>query len=436
MCQQARKLIHRVIIDYFAKDLGHFLKTLRPNSSSNLTHLSIGDLHGSIVRMADVLSTCPRLEELVIRYASIIDFTRLPDQLFPSLRVLRMIVREEPIDHENMLLLLKQVPSLEYLDIHPWQESKALAGIQQYCPSLKCLQYSSGGFHHCWDDFPMQHSHLPGLQCIQIHDPEINYYDPGAIDTLLKSNHSTLRVLDICVGSPSKEIDLGFPLLQRLVMQHRHSESNTGYGSWIPKHAANIEDLEVDMDAILKCPGLLESLKCIKNLRTLQLHLGEYRLHRYLEQLHHFLKQQIHMRSLELYINPANFHDEAWLTAIHDMHDLRCLDLHIQRRLPHIFAQFMKGISKHCPLLEQLHVRCERGVMDDSIVFLVQLKHLKEITLPTVDMSRMAIISLGTLETLKAINAISVSEDDTEALDLLMEARRDIHVVVSSNFNY
>ncbi|CDH61273.1 predicted protein [Lichtheimia corymbifera JMRC:FSU:9682] len=282
------------------------------------------------------------------------------------------------------------------LDIHAWQESKALTDIQQYCLSLKCLQYSSGGFHHYWNDFPTEHSPAPGLQCNQIHDPEITYYDAGGIDTLLKSNHTTLRVLDICVGTPGKEMDLAFPLLRRLVMEYRHSESEIGYGSWIPKYAPNIEELEVDMDAILKCSGLLESLKCITNLRTLELNLGEQRLHPYHKQkLHHFLNQQNHMRSLELYIHPDTFNDDDWHPAIHNMSELRCLDLHIPRRLPHTFDRFMKGISIHCPLLEQLHVRCERGIMDEVIVYLVQLKRLKDITL-----------------------------------------RRDIHIIASSNFNY
>ncbi|CDH61275.1 predicted protein [Lichtheimia corymbifera JMRC:FSU:9682] len=117
------------------------------------------------------------------------------------------------------------------------------------------------------------------------------------------------------------------------------------------------------------------------------------------------------------------------------MPELRSLDLHMRLPVHRTFPQFMKGISNHCPLLKQLHVQCSRGITDEAIVFLVRLKRLKEITLPIMDMSRMAIISLGSLEALEAIKVVPGLADDKMALELLMEARRDIDVTTSLRFN-
>lgn len=377
-----------------------------------------------------MLSSCPRLEELDIRYASTIDFTGAPRQPFPSLRVLRIVVREERIDHDRMLLLLKQLPSLAYLEIHPWQQLKALTDIQQHCPSLKCLEYSYNGAHKYWIDLPMDPSQ-PGLQSIQIHDLKGTADETIGIGDFLERNHTTLRVLDLCIGTQGKELNLMFPLLRHLVIQYRYPEANTVYGSWIPKYAPNIEHLVVDMHAIHKCRGLVGSLKYIKKLRTLQFYVGEQPLHPYHEQLHSFLTQQTDMQSLELCIRPDQFHDGAWFTAIYNMPELRSLDLIMSQPVHHTFPQFMKGILNHCPLLEQFYVGCRGGITHEAIVFLVRLKHLKVITLPLKDMSHMAIISLGSLQALKAIKIIPGPEDQKAALQLLMETRRDIHMTTS-----
>ncbi|CDH61276.1 predicted protein [Lichtheimia corymbifera JMRC:FSU:9682] len=220
-----------------------------------------------------------------------------------------MVVEEERIAHDCVLLLLKQLPSLEYLEIHPWQQLKALTDIQRYCPSLKCLQYSADGVHQYWINLPMDPSQ-PGLQSIQIHDLNATADEASGIDNVLKCNHSTIRVLDLCIGTQGKELNLMFPLLRHLAILYHYPEANTGYGSWIPKYTPNIEELVVDMHAIHKCRGLMGSLKYIKNLRTLEFYVGELSLHPYHEQLHSFLAQQTHMQSLDLYIQPDQFHDE------------------------------------------------------------------------------------------------------------------------------
>lgn len=364
-----------------------------------------------------------------MRYASSIDFTCIPQQLYRSLKVLRIHVAGKEIDQPKVLSLLHQLPRLQYLDIVPWKGSTAMTDLQQHCPSLKCLQYASKCYYNTWRDLPMEDSTRPGLQYLQIHDPEGQYYDTEQLNNMLKNNHETLRVLDLCLGNPSTEMNLPFPALRRIVIQSQYALDSC-YGWWILDHAPNLDELKVDMLNVHKFPSLIPMLLRIKNLRSIQFHVGDPFASGYNhDMLHRFFEQQSHhLQSLDIYVNPDMFENDRWVSSIHSMSQLRYLEMNLHEDIGVCFEPFMKGLSNGRRLLQQLHLHCALGVTDKEIIHLLQLKMLQAITTPISDMSRMAILSLASLDNLKVLNIIPGNENDMDAVQLLANTRSDIKV--------
>ncbi|KAI7873823.1 hypothetical protein K492DRAFT_200424 [Lichtheimia hyalospora FSU 10163] len=420
------------IKDFHGECLDPFFQALQSHSS-HMTHLKIGDIHGATVRIADVLSSCPYLESFEIETARF-DLTHLPQQSFPSLKKLRIGANNDYIPDDNMMSLLKLLPSLEYLGVSPWQTTKPLIAISQHCRSLKFLQYGSRYMGQDWHRLSMNLHH--GLQCIQMQGLRDTTYDPRDMDHLLACHHNTLQVLDIRLSSQSTDLKLSFPRLRRLVIKSRSMDDPCFYGWWIPRYAPNIQEFEFDTNVVDKCPGLLLGLQRHFTLRSLKVHVND----RYLPQscrllLRDFLKHQTQLQSFEAHVQSYMLVDGSWLTSIYSMSRLQLLDLHIADDIYPVSSDFMESLSRHCSLLEKIHIRCGRGITDDILLH-IQWKYLNELTIPIADLSRTTIMSLMTRAHLKILNIIPSAHDDEKALTMLKRARPDIHISRSYDYRY
>ena len=343
-----------MVTAYCDERLDPLLQDLESHSS-HLTHLTLGFVHRAIIRMADILSSCPYLQSFEVESADL-DLANLPQVTFPSLKTLRMGASYEHIPDDDMVSLLKLLPSLEYLGIDPWQTTKTLTAIQEYCRSLKFLQYGPQRRYKDWKQLPMDSQH--GLQYMQILGHPNSSYDASDIDPLLECHHNTLQVLELSLGSQSTDLDLSFPRLRRLIIKGGSIDQQCFYGWWIPKYAPNIEEFEFDANAIDKCHGLLEGLHHCTRLVSLTLHAdtGDLNWSSH-SQVHDFLKHQTQLQSLEAHIHSDMLTDGSWFFGIYSMSQLKCLDLDIVDDPCPLITEFVEDLLLRCPLLEKLHFR-------------------------------------------------------------------------------
>ena len=418
---------------YYDERLDPILQDLGSHSS-HLTHLTFGYVREATVRMADILSSCPHLQSFEVESAHF-DLTHLPQGTFPSLKTLRIGAAYQHIPHDDMVTLLKLLPSLEYFGINPWQTTKTLTAIQEYCRSLKFLQCGPQPMNKDWKQLPMDSQH--GLQCIQIQGLRNEIHDPCDIDLLLECHHNTLQVIELSfLCSQSIDLNLLFPRLRRLVIKSGSMDESCFYGWWILKNAPNIKELEFDTIVSENCHGLIQGLQHFTSLGSLKLYADTgYLLPTSHSLLHDFLKHQTQLQSLEAHVKSYMLADRSWSTSICSMSRLQYLDLYIVDDTYPSSATFVKYLLRHCPLLETLHLRCRRGITDHILLF-IRWKYLNELTIPIVNLSRTGIMSLINCVCLKNLNIIQSADDDEKAVKMLMKARPDMQINSSDFYRH
>lgn len=334
-------------------------------------------IQGQWIRLDGILDRFPYIE---LFSSGNVDLSPLRNT-YSNLKSLLIQSVRQPLEENEILALLKQLPALRYLKLPRCQSSRPLSIIHQYCPSLRTLTYSMGEDADtiCNDIMVINDAGLHSLTIEALHG-----FQTQDLAAVLTANSDTLVNLSLFGETASQgnilnlDPNVRFARLRNIVFRLGAGQQGKDFLQWLLKHAPNVEAVVVARYNV-DDPHVYASMKDIRSLDSLDFVLPSPSLIRVLE--HHTslgLESSLHT----ITINFNGDHGLHALSVVSRLPTLEVIDLQLgDAIMGQEFVAIMEKIFVGCHFLEELGLHCDHELPHDIIHTFRMCAHLASLTL-------------------------------------------------------
>lgn len=212
-----------------------------------LRHLTIRRMH---VSLHDLLLACPNLASLTLHENYNFDFKCITLTTWPTLTALSIPDISGHVAYDEMAQICKSFPSLQKLELYNCADMQCVFLVTDSFPSLTylSLDISSFGVTIKSSNRGKRHDGITHLDICGSITPNVT---SKVIFSLLKQHHTTLERLKwrMHVDRDAHDVfSIAYPRLKILLLG--------GSGSWIPRNAPLLEEMEITYGTIDHHPNL------------------------------------------------------------------------------------------------------------------------------------------------------------------------------------
>ncbi|CDH60852.1 predicted protein [Lichtheimia corymbifera JMRC:FSU:9682] len=378
-------------------------------------------IRGQWIRFDDILEHFPNLEEFFsnrnVHLAGL-------SQTYTNHQTMIIMSVHEPLEANEIIRLLKQLPGLRHLELSGCQNSSPLARIHQYCPSLRALAYTAGE-HKSMRHLDNVAINGNGLHSLRI-NAGINYkvHDVAVILSTYSHTLVDIRILGettyhdhIMNLDPTTE----FACLRNIHFGLRAGEQGKELLEWILKHSQNVRTVDMPRYNI-DDPQVYDSMKEMRYLESLIFALPSSCLVRVLEH-HASLGLQATLHTLLICSTVDDW--SCALGAIAHLSTLHVLYLHLgDAALGDRFLVNMTDLFRKCVFLEDLSLTYYDELPHDIIHKFPMCLNLEFLALHAVNFLGECILDLLKCPSLISID-VPVDDYPVEIKEALSHLRGD-----------
>lgn len=410
-----------------------FVRSLQ-SIGSTLTHVTIDEKDHGTLSILEILTSCTNLISLTMSQHQVGDFSSLPKTTWPNVTSLSIEFLEAELTGDQAISLAKCFPSLQKFQLQTCTDINSALMIPQYCTLLKSVEldiyFSLVGV--CYTS--------QSTGCDELAITKLGVYYQGwaegdhlvDIGSILKQHHSSLEhvVWDIAPDIDFHDLDdIQYPRLKKL--------SLWSSGSWLPRKANMVEELEMTSMSINAYPSMLDTIP--PRLKKLELMFAvghELADHDAVVRYIHGVAQQCLLHELSIrFKNPQTYDDV--LDAIPIFNQLKRLMIGVRGKWnAYQMERFLDQVVNGCPYLRCLELDCTNPPSTYSLGSLKRLPHLKSFAFSIEDTDGYDSFwyVLGTFSQLSCIRLHPTKALTKSVTRHLKVLRRGMKVIVDESF--
>lgn len=167
-----------------------------------------------------------------------------------------LIHTNEDITRDGVTAISQRFPSLNRLDLHPWQDAEEALIVSRYYPRMNTVDVAvnvSGMEFSYWnqaDGFKE-----PGITEFSIVDESEGDAPCPNVSTFLHQHHTSIQRMRWDIDTPRNDhaiYDIHYPQLKRLTLGIS--------GWWIPRKAPMLQELKIEWFTVYYSPAVLDTI--------------------------------------------------------------------------------------------------------------------------------------------------------------------------------